>query len=71
MTQTKDKIVEATECLERGYTGDGKGPTHELLQTLKHSEERFKALAHILEGALARQLSAAAVVELRLSETTA
>jgi hypothetical protein len=66
MTQTKAKLVDGTEAMEREYSGDGAGPTADWLETLRHSRERLRQLAKILETAEFRQLSAGAVIELRL-----
>jgi hypothetical protein len=68
MTATREKIVETTECMEKSYSGEGPGPTAELLDTIGHARKRFEQLASILETAEARQVCAAAVVELRFGE---
>lgn len=65
LTQTKEEVVEATEAIERAYTGSGEGPTADLLDHIQATRERFIQLAAILETAQARQLCAAAVIELR------
>ena len=66
MTQTKEKLVEVTEQMEAAFPPPDESPTAQLLETLKHSRERLAQLVGILETAEARQISAAAVVELRM-----
>ena len=66
MTQTKAELVGATEQLETDFPPPQSSPTAGLCETLKHSRERLAQLVGILETAEARQISAAAVVELRM-----
>jgi len=63
---TKEEMVAGVEAVERDFPGDGPGPTAEVLVSLRHTRERLSHLVQLLQAAELRQLSAAAVLELRL-----
>jgi hypothetical protein len=65
MKLSKAEMIEAIDKMECEFSGEGPGPTHQLLLlSLKESRERLKELAGILQQVELRQLSAAAIVEL-------
>jgi hypothetical protein len=66
MKQTKDELIKITEEIEKEFPPPEESPTGQLLATLAKSRERFVQLASILKSAEARQVCAAAVVEIRL-----
>jgi hypothetical protein len=71
LTQTKEKLVEATEKMEKAFPPPDDSPTGQLMDRLRHSRERLAELARILESAEMRQLCAMSVVELRLKDEEA
>jgi len=65
---TKAEMVDAVEGMERDFSGEGPGPTYELIDQLQRSRKRLRELSNLLMTAELRQLSAASVVELKLTE---
>jgi hypothetical protein len=65
---TKTEMVDAVEGVERDFSGEGPGPTYEVIDCLQRSRKRLRELSNLLMAAELRQLSAASVVELKLTE---
>lgn len=65
---TKQEMVAGVEHMEQDFSGDGTGPTAEFLDCMRATRERLRELADLLQAAEIRQLSAASVVELKLTE---
>lgn len=68
VTQTKERLVEGTEEMEKAFPPPAESPSGQLVNQLRHSRKRLAELARILDAAEMRQLCAMAVVELRCSK---
>jgi hypothetical protein len=68
VTQTKQRLVEVTEEMEKAVPPPAESPSGQLMNQLRHSRKRLAQLARILEDAEMRQLCAMAVVELRYTK---
>ena len=68
LRMTKMEMVDGVEGMERAFAGPGPGPTSELVDCLQRSRKRLRELSDLLMAAELRQVSAASVVELKLTE---
>ena len=63
----KPDLADKTEAMERDFSGDGAGPTAEIMDILRHARDRLGGLSKLLDKTIARLAVAAAVIELRSS----